>query len=57
MNADTKLFLALITVFGCGIALVAVGLGVTTKTALVATGVLLCLCAAKAMGILWRGGR
>ena len=51
MNADTKLFLALITVFGCGIALVAVGLGVTTKTALVATGVLLCLCTAKAMEI------
>lgn len=54
MNADTKLFLALMTVFCGGIALVAVGLGITTKTALVATGVLLCLCTAKAMAVIWR---
>lgn len=55
MNADTKLFLVFITVFAAGIALVAIGLGVTTKTALVATGVLLCICTAKAMSAIWRG--
>ena len=53
MDPETKLALGLIVAFSIGIALVAVGLGVTTKSAAFAVGVLLCLAATRIMA----GGR
>ena len=57
MNDETKLMLAMMAIFVGGVALVAVGFGLTTKTALVSTGLLLCAGAAKLIQALWRNDR
>ena len=57
MNDETKLMLAMMAIFAGGVALVATGFGLTTKTALVSTGLLLCAGSAKLMQTLWRNDR
>lgn len=55
MNAEAKLFLLLLVVLVGGIALVAIGCGMTTKTAAFAAGVLVYIAALRGLTLLWKG--
>ena len=55
MTFDTKLFLFLLVVLSVGIALVAIGLGLSGKLAALGTGLLLYVAALKGLAAIWKG--
>jgi len=55
MTFETKLFLSLLVVLAAGIALVAVGLGLSGKLAALGVGLLLYVAALKGLAALWKG--
>lgn len=55
MSDESKIFLALMAIFVVGVALISIGLGVTTKTAMIAVGVIIVLTTVKAMAAIWKG--
>lgn len=53
MNAEERLVMALVTLFGVGLVLIAVGLGTTPRAAATVCGIVLCV----ATTVILRGGR
>jgi hypothetical protein len=57
MKPEEKLFLLTLAILGVGLALIAAGLGFTTKTSFVVCGALVFVAALQGLKELWRGRR
>ncbi len=54
MNAETKIVLILVTLLAIGFGLIAYGLGVSTKLALLGQGLVMVFVAVSLLGAIWR---
>ena len=57
MNAETKIALVLMAVLAVGVALIAVGLGGTSKLAMVGTGIAVTAVCTSMLAAMWGRGR
>ena len=56
MNAEAKIALIIIALISAGLFLIACGLGLTSKLAIVGTGIAITAAAASLLGAIWRSG-